>query len=434
MGSEPEAGSLSEKPQSKRRNFWTLGLVQITVRTGWIFKTESIIIPAVLDTLSGAAWMRGFLPMFSRASYSLAPWMLNQRLNRLPRKKWGLVASLCGMSICFFSLTILWMVGGESAAHWMPVAFLVLYAAFFVCSGMTQLAFGTLQGKLVPPTRRGRLMLLGNVGGAAVAVTAAWLLLPRWLGTDDYHFHMVFVVSAICFFLAAWIAAQLKENADHPPAHDSAQKTITASWELLRHDLPFRRACFVAFFFGSSFVLFPHYQAIARIRLGIDFSDLIFWVIVQNVGTAVLSLIAGFLADAKGNRIVLRLLLLGLFVLPGFAILLSYELRWGPSAYWAVFLLLGVVPVTLRTLQNYTLELAPAEDYPRYLSTLGLCVAAPMMISPLVGLAIDAWGFDEVFVVVALFLFAGWLQTFKLAEPRHAADQKAVTGRLNVES
>ena len=403
MESDPETGSSASKPQWKGRNFWTLGLVQITVRTGWIFKTESIIIPAVLDTLSGAAWMRGFLPMFSRASYSLAPWMLNQRLNRLPQKKWGLVASLCGMSLCFFALTLLWMLLGGSAARWMPAAFLTLYAAFFVCSGMTQLSFGTLQGKLVPATRRGRLMLFGNVGGAAAAITAAWLLLPRWLGTDNHHFHMVFAISALCFFVAAGIAWQLAETKDDPPPNDAVKKNVSASWELLRDDLPFRRACFLALLFGSSFVLFPHYQAIARTRLAIDFSDLVFWVIVQNAGTAVLSLMAGFVADARGNRLVLRLLLLGLFVLPALAIFLSYDLRWGQSTYWAIFLLLGVVPVTMRTLQNYTLELAPAEDYPQYLSTLGLCIAAPMMVSPLVGLAIDAWGFDGVFFVVALF-------------------------------
>ncbi len=65
MESDPEIGPLPAQRQRKGRNFWTLGLIQITVRTGWIFKTESIIIPAVLDTLSGAAWMRGFLPMFS---------------------------------------------------------------------------------------------------------------------------------------------------------------------------------------------------------------------------------------------------------------------------------------------------------------------------------------------------------------------------------
>ena len=433
MGSDVDSNPASSTDEWKIRNFWTLGLVQIAVRTGWIFKTESIIIPAVLDTLSGAAWMRGFLPMFSRASYSLVPWLLNEKLNRLPRKKWALAASLSGMAICFFGLTLLWMLFGESAASWMPTAFLGFYAAFFVCAGMTQLAFGTLQGKLVPATRRGRLMLFGNVGGAAVAIAAAWLLLPLWLDTGDGQFHFIFVISAICFSVAAVIGWQLAEGRDATRGESKKMK-VTSSWEILRGDRSFRRASFLAFLFGTSFVLFPHYQALARVRLQIDFSELVFWVIVQNAGTAVVSLVAGFIADARGNRIVLRFLLFGLFLLPTFSLFLSYDLHWGRSIFWGVFLLLGLVPVTLRTLQNYTLELAPGGDYPRYLSTLGLCIAAPMMVSPLVGLAIDRWGFDGVFSVVSVFLLAGWLQTFLLAEPRRAPIDKPMPGRLNVES
>jgi sugar phosphate permease len=88
----------------------------------------------------------------------------------------------------------------------------------------------------------------------------------------------------------------------------------------------------------------------------------------------------------------------------------------------------------MRTLQNYTLELAPSDNYPRYLSTLGLCVAAPMMASPLVGLAIDNWGFEEVFFAISGFLLIGWLQTLLLAEPRRRARAADLTGRLNVES
>ncbi len=417
----------------KGRNFWTLGLVQITVRTGWIFKTESIIIPVVLDTLSGAAWMRGFLPMFSRSSYSLAPWVLSERINRLPKKKWALATSLSGMAICFFGLTLLWMFFGRAAADWMPIAFLAIYATFFVFAGMTQLCFGTLQGKLVPANRRGRLMLFGNVGGAAVAIVAASLLLPLWLDSGDGQFHLIFAISAICFSVAAFIGWQLAEDSDQPNEPQKKMR-LAASWEILRGDRAFRRASLLACLFGTSFVLFPHYQALARIRLQIDFSDLVFWVIVQNVGTAVVSLIAGFIADARGNRIVLRLLLFGLFLLPALALYLSYNLHWGRAIFWGIFLLLGLVPVTLRTLQNYTLELVPGSDYPRYLSTLGLCIAAPMMVSPLVGLAIDRWGFDGVFLVVSLVLLVGWFQTFMLAEPRHATPDQSIPGRINVES
>ena len=57
-----------------------------------------------------------------------------------------------------------------------------------------------------------------------------------------------------------------------------------------------------------------------------------------------------------------------------------------------------------------------------------------MMASPLVGLAIDHWGFEEVFCAISGFLLVGWLQTLLLAEPRRRAKAENLTGRLNVES
>ena len=45
---------LSDAAQAhEKRNFLVLALYQIVMRIGWIFKTESIVMPAVLDTITG---------------------------------------------------------------------------------------------------------------------------------------------------------------------------------------------------------------------------------------------------------------------------------------------------------------------------------------------------------------------------------------------
>ena len=435
MKAEPDRPSTEAIDQHARRNFWTLGLVQIAIRTGWIFKTENIIMPVVLDTMGGAAWLRGFLPMFSRGASSLSPWLLSHRFNQMKRKKWGLCIAIVGMSACFAILSFLWMIAGGQASTWMPIIFFAAYASFFVCAGMTQLGFGTLQGKLVRATRRGRLMLLGNVGGAAVAIVGAAVLLPSWLRSGGGDFHWIFACSAFFFLVSALIASRLVEPSDETQQQPQEGVVHFAeSWKILRRDIPFQRVAWVAFFFGTSFVLFPHYQALGHARFGFEFSDLISWIIIQNAGTAVLSMVAGLLADWRGNRLVLRLLLLGLCLLPPAALALANFEQFGKSHYWGVFVLIGLTPVTLRTLQNYTLELAPVNNYPRYLSTMGLCVAAPIMTAPLIGLAIDTWGFEEVFFGISALLFAGWLQTLRLSEPRQKASAEMITGRINVES
>ena len=62
------------------------------------------------------------------------------------------------------------------------------------------------------------------------------------------------------------------------------------------------RLAVVGSLFGVSVVLFPHYQAIARERLGLTFENMMVWVVVQNAGTALFSFIVGPLADRRGNR------------------------------------------------------------------------------------------------------------------------------------
>ena len=83
-----------------------------------------------------------------------------------------------------------------------------------------------------------------------------------------------------------------------------------------------------------------------------------------------------------------------------------------------VFLFVGLTPVVMRTLHNFTLEIGPPESHPRYLSTLALCVSAPMFLSPLVGLCIDWLGFSTVFLTATGLILFGWTLAFGLQEPR----------------
>ena len=81
----------------------------------------------------------------------------------------------------------------------------------------------------------------------------------------------------------------------------------------------------------------------------------------------------------------------------------------GRGLYHFVFILVGLTPVVYRTFQNFALEICTPEDHPRYLSTLGLCMAAPMFFSPLVGLLVDLVGFTVVFLGIAGLVLVGWL-------------------------
>src|SRR4051794_12291200 len=89
----PATSAVDEPRPHERWNFLTLIVYQVLMRTGWIFKTESSIMPAVLDSFaaygtpaSALSWLRGPLPLLNRFGQSVPPLMMARRIKVMPRK------------------------------------------------------------------------------------------------------------------------------------------------------------------------------------------------------------------------------------------------------------------------------------------------------------------------------------------------------------
>jgi MFS family permease len=243
-------------------------------------------------------------------------------------------------------------------------------------------------------------------------------LLPSWLAQQAPRVDWIFSFAGVCFVAAAVSAMFLAEPADERPGSPEAWSyRLAGAMAAVRENRNFARLCLAAALSGFSVVLFPHYQALGRERLHLQPAGLVFWVVVQNIGTGVFSLLAGPLADSRGNRVAVRLSLLLTVLLPATAVALTH---WGQAGryYFVVFFFLGLTPVTLRLLNHYTLEVCRPEDHPRYLSTLNVCQALPAVLAPGVGVAIDATSLETVFLAVATLNALGWLMTMTLDEPR----------------
>jgi MFS family permease len=233
---------------------------------------------------------------------------------------------------------------------------------------------------------------------------------------------MIFGFAAVCFLMSALallFSIEPRDNYDAPS--QGVGQLFRSAWSTLRTDADFRLLAFVAMGFGSSLMLFPHYQALGRSdRLSLSFDNLMFWVIIQNAGTALFSLVAGPIADRRGNRLVMQMVLIAVAAMPITAIGLSYWPAWGATLYPIVFLFVGLTPIGFKTMINYTLEMCGSEDHPRYLSTLGLCFAVPLLLSPVVGWMVEAISFELAFFLVGGTVFSGWLLSLRLREPRQA--------------
>ena len=153
----------------EKRNIISLVIHQVLFRTAWIFKTESVIIPAFLDSISDAGWVRGMLPPLNRFGQSIAPLLLSDRLSRATYKSRWLAKSTFFLSLPFLSLGLMLLLFGDKRPSWFVFFFLTSYATFFCVHGVNQASFNTIQGKLIRPEHRGRLITIaGGVGGATV--------------------------------------------------------------------------------------------------------------------------------------------------------------------------------------------------------------------------------------------------------------------------
>jgi MFS family permease len=415
------------------RNLIVLALFNVTLRFSWIFKTESVLIPRFMDVIDGSGFVRGFLPILNRFGQSIPPLLLADRLRRAPLKQRVLQATSTLMGTCFLVLAGLWYWLGEpvngGAPGWMPSAFLTIYVLFFFVSGMNQLALGTIQGKLIRANRRGRLLALSGVAGSLISITLAWFLLQRWLEPPlqlpGSGYVLIFGFAGAGFVLASLLTIPIREPADNecPSTARNAKQAVTDAWDIIRHDGVFRRAAVVAMLFITVQFLFPHFQAFGRGR--IDKADegyhLMLWVIAQNGAVGVFSWVFGVIADRYGNRLAIRIQVFLCMLSPVLAlVLISDFFHEGHEWFWLAFVFLGLVPVTMKTFMNYTLELTDPASHPRYVSTMNLCFAVPFVLSPLVGMLIDVIGFEQIFVAISVTIGIAGLLTFRMAEPRRS--------------
>lgn len=400
----------------ENRNMLVLVVHQVLIRVGWIFKTESVLMPSFLDLIAGAGWVRGCLPVLNRLGQSIPQFLFADRLRASSLKRWPLFLATVMMGVPFLILAGLLTISGAVGSLWLPVVFLVLYLFFFSMTGLNQLALGTITGKLIRVTRRGRLSAMSGVVGVSLAIFAAWSLLPGWLSRENGGFVMIFSFVGTFFCLAAGAGLFVAEDADDYP-HRRREQPFRDAARRVRTDPHLLRLLVVSVLFVSALLLVPHYQALARGDGRTDFSQLMVWVVSQNASAGVMAVISGFIADRFGNRLALRLLILLAASTPLVAIGLStwVEKRW----FVLTFVVFGSLPNTFRILTNYCLELTTPDRHAQYISTLKLFMPITLLLAPVVGLIIDGVGFAPVFLTIAAVNMAGFVMTFFIAEPRH---------------
>jgi hypothetical protein len=416
----PETPDRDDIQAHETRNLLTLAIHQIVLRVGWTFKTESIIVPAFLDTVAEAGWLRGCLPLVRNLGQSVPPLLTAETLKRIPLKKWALAAFALLIGVPYLLLAGVWLgMAGEGPA-WIAGLFMVLYFGFFVFYGLYQVSFGTVQGKLIRPTRRGQLLWGSTFWGLFPTILFCGWLMPGWLAKPVPGYGYLFLFVGGSFVLSAGIVLLLAEPAGNTsPKPIQPKGNLREALAVLRGDAHLRRLIVLIILSGISLVIIPHYQNFAKTALGLKSQDLVLFVITHTTSVSIYALFIGPVADRWGNRMTLRLLILGAAIAPAYAVALP-RLAGGlaPGLFWLVFIPLGLTPIVPTILYNYTLELCEPADHPRYLSIVSLAMMPPYLLSPLVGKLVDWAGFASVAAGTCILMLCCGAMTFWIVEPR----------------
>lgn len=413
-------------PQAREhapRNFLVLTLHTVLFRIGWIFKTESVLMPGFLYTLTASGAIRGLLPLISRFGQSIPPLIAAHWITKRPVKKRILFSTALLVSLPWLLLAGLILFASEGHRMFMVIAFLILYGMHWFVGGIVNLLQGTMVGKLIPVLRRGRLVGISEFLRGLFAVVIALVLLPKWLEEGFIGYSKTFGATGIFFFLAALWLLSIKEPADDTSDNkDTFLEYIHGLVGLVRGDRNFRRLIGVLFLFHVSFLLFPHYTVFGMETLGLHPRNFVVLLVAQNGVNALMSPISGHIADRRGNRIMLRGLIFLSAGIPLVAIGIStLPVHVGRQLYWIVFACIGFIPVSQRMIINYVLESAPQALHAQYLGTLNLVRVLPMLISPIVGWGIDLFSFQPVLLASSALIFCSGIMTFWLQEPRLAS-------------
>ena len=412
--------NFKESYPHEKRNLIVFGLNQILMRLGWMFKSESVVIPAFVEVYTASGTIRGLLPLILRVGQSLPQFLVAQRVSRMSKKQAFFVFTSFGFAIPWFVLSLTLRLTDWSATV-MVAVFLVLCTIHWLMVGCNHLANGTLQGKLISPEKRGRLLAYSNIIGCTLAIGLAVSLLPRWLSEGTAHYAMLFGATAVAFGASALVSFGFKELPSPTQRPAPFFRFLGDALLLLRHDRDFRRFAIVILLFYSIWPLFPHYTVFGQRTLGLAPSGFVTLIVAQNASNAVGAGIMGNIADRSGNRFVLRILIFISACMPLLAVGIS-QMPSGAQFYWIIFALMGFTPVSARIVTNYTLEIAPQEKHPQYLGVMSLFQTIPLFVSPLIGALIEELAFEPVFISCSVLVLLGFLLTFRLAEPRFSQE------------
>ncbi len=349
--------------------------------------TDSRLALGLLSTISAAGWL---VPQLFTANW----------VQRLPRKKLGVVnigLFTERLPILMMALTAWLFADSPSLAL---IAFFICFAWHVFGAGTVAVSWQDLIAKIIPRDRRGRFLGITNFGGTATGVlgaTAATWLLAHYEFPTGYVF--CFAAAAVLIFISWIFIALTRESAQpsrEPPV--SQREYLRRLPAILRADLNFRRYLIsqIVSSLGGMAGGFVTVYAVQRWHL--SDSQAGGFTTSLLIGQALSNLLFGVLADRKGHKLVLEMATLCGVLSIGLA-----SVAPAPVWFYAVFALSGAsMAGFILSGIMIVFEFTTPDLRPTYIGLSNTIIGVVSAVVPLIGgLLAGAIGYQALFAVAS---------------------------------
>lgn len=412
-------------PPHYRRNLALLIGDYVFFNVALAFMSDQSVLPSFVGQLTGSEVLVGLVGVMLPLGWVIPQLAIAPRVARANRKKpWVIRPGIVGRVVVFLIAGAIALLGVENPAP-VLVIFLLGYATFAICDGMSSVGWIDLLGRVLPNVRRGRLFAIGRaVSGLLIAFgiseVVRYILDPATGPDYPNDFALLFALAGVGMTLSLASFSLIREE---PKPHSSAVNTIcrreyfTYLRHVLRHDAPFRHYLLTRVVFALGGIATPFYIRFATEGLGIPSEDAVSGAIqINTLSAMVAGLLMGWLNERYGSRPAILIGSVALVTQPVMALIAGT----GPS--WVIFLTFAATGVVVTSFGlgflTWIIEYAGDDRRAVYFSLASTFVFFGVMSPIFGGVIAEQTSYQTLFAIALVIAVSAMALSLRLVESR----------------
>jgi MFS family permease len=452
--------SFNKAPAVYRRNLYLLTFDYVFFALAMTFTDGQTVMADFVGRLSGSEVLVGLIGILFPLGVMLPQLAVAPAVARSVNKRvWVLGAGMPGRSMMFVIALGIAVLGVDNPT---PVLVLVLvgYGTFAVCDGISAVGWMDLIARVLPNERRGRLYGRGRAIASLLVLLFVSNIVRDVLDPqtgpgypNDYV--LLFALTGVCLWISIIPFFFVREQAGIGENREavlalSFREYFVYLQRVLRYDHHYRRYLLTRIMMFLSTIAAPFYIRYATERLNIPSEIAVSRaILLSTLGMIVGGPVMGWLCERFGSRLVIWFNRLFFILQPLTALAAVSGAAWptdlpppaapfaaiselvaGPGMIWPIYLaffLTGLIATSSEAgALNWIIEYASDDRRAIYYS-LTNAIGLIGVLAPVVGGVIaEAFSFKALFVVALALSLIAMGFALRLAEPRAAAQSRAL--------